>query len=94
VPSPNTLALFGRLGSIMKPYGSIELHGCRVGAAMNGRRLLAGMAWACGVRISGGMRSQRGGIDASRFEGPTTAICPSGQTLANGSRSVVGLCQD
>jgi len=93
-PSPNTLALFGRLGSIMKPYGSIELHGCRVGAAVNGRRLLTGMASACGVPISGGVRSQRGGHEASRFEGPTTTICPSGQTLANWSRSVVGLCQD
>ena len=30
-PTAATLELFARLGSIMKPYGSIELHGCRPG---------------------------------------------------------------
>jgi peptidoglycan hydrolase-like protein with peptidoglycan-binding domain len=92
-PTAATLELFARLGSIMKPYGSIELHGCRVAARANGRRLLNGMASACGVPVSAGMRSQFGGTAAARFEGPTLTGCPGGQRLADWARGVVGTCR-
>lgn len=90
-PSPKTLAIFGRLGTIMKPYGSIELHGCRVGAGASGRRLLSGMASVCRVPVSAGLRRQYGSSWAARFEGPTVTVCPGGMSLADWSRSVVGV---
>jgi hypothetical protein len=81
------------LGSILKPYGSIELHGCNVASRMNGRLLLAGLSDACAVPVTAALRSQRGGAAAARFEGPTATHFPGEKTLAVWARSVFSQCQ-
>ena len=75
--------------SVFAPFGSIEMHGCRVGKGAEGRKLLSGMADAMGVPVSGGIQTQYGGDSTTfRFEGPTTTICPNGESLKNWSLRV------
>lgn len=90
--NPQWIEPYALLGSIMKPYGSIELHGCRVGARANGERLLRGMADACGVPVSAALGSQYGGRQASRFEGTVATHCPRGESLSSWSRRRAAVC--
>jgi hypothetical protein len=84
------------LGSIMKPYGSIELHGCNIasrGRGRDGRDLLAGMAQFCRVPVTAGVHSQLGGKQASRFEGPVITRFPAEQDLVTWAHRVLNACQ-
>ncbi|MEM1412998.1 MAG: hypothetical protein AAGH19_11640 [Pseudomonadota bacterium] len=76
-----------QLRPIFAPFGSVELHGCRVGQGRAGRELLTRMAAALGVPVTGGVRRQMGGGTSNfRFEGPTTTVCPNGLSLVSWAR--------
>jgi hypothetical protein len=69
---------------LFAPFGSIEMHGCRIGKGAAGHKLLSGMADAIGVPVTGGIQTQYGGSDSTfRFEGPTNTVCPNGESLRN-----------
>jgi hypothetical protein len=89
----NAVAYYRLLGQIMKPYGSIEMHGCSVALGAKGRRLLAGLAETCGVPVTAGLGFQRGGTEANRFEGPTSTSLPFGLTLQTWASRVFAECQ-
>jgi Putative peptidoglycan binding domain/Domain of unknown function (DUF4347) len=91
--NPEARAQYQLLGSLMKPYGSIELHGCNVAARMNGKQLLEGLAETCRVPVTAALRTQMGGAAASRFEGATATRFPGNTTLAAWARSVFSQCQ-
>ncbi|HEX6243953.1 MAG TPA: peptidoglycan-binding domain-containing protein [Polyangiales bacterium] len=91
--NPEARAAYQRLGSIMKPYGSIELHGCNVATRANGQRLLAGLVETCGVPVTAALRSQLGGAAAARFEGATASHFPGRSTLPLWARSVFTECE-
>lgn len=78
------------LRPIFAPFGSVEMHGCRVAQGLPGRTLLSNMANSLGVPVSAGTTTQWGGGGRStfRFEGPTLTMCPNGQSLQNWSRQV------
>jgi peptidoglycan hydrolase-like protein with peptidoglycan-binding domain len=77
------------LRPIFAPFGSVEMHGCRVGQGRAGRALLSGMADALGVPVTGGINQQLGGGRTTyRFEGLTQTICPNGMSLRNWSLKV------
>ncbi len=60
-------------------FGSAELHGCRVGAGRDGRRLVMALARAWGVPVTAGLRAQYGGGSSTfQFEGPTFTAFPNG----------------
>jgi len=84
--------LYAGLGRIMRPDGSVELHGCNVGAGSRGDALLAGLSDACGVPVSAGYRSQSGGRRANRFEGPVRTICPGRVSLGTWAASTLARC--
>lgn len=70
------------LRPIFSPFGSVEFHGCRVGAGARGRDLLYKMANSLGVPITAGTRRQFGGGNSTfRFEGRTLTVCPRGASL-------------
>ena len=78
-----------RLSPIFSPLGSAELHGCRVGAGRDGRRLVTALAWAWRVPVTAGVRSQYGGGHTTfRFEGPTFTAFPNGGGLQGWARSL------
>lgn len=91
--SPGIRAQFALLGSILKPYGSIELHGCRVALRMRGRRLLEGMARACRVPVTAAYHYQYGARDAARFEGPVLTCFPSVTDLKTWASQRFSQCQ-
>jgi hypothetical protein len=91
--NPQARAQYQLLGRIMKPYGSIELHGCNVATRLNGSRLLSGLAEACRVPVTAALSSQLGGAGAARFEGATATHYPGGTTLPLWARSVFSQCQ-
>jgi hypothetical protein len=91
--NPKAVADFTRLGTIMKPYGSIELHGCKVAQRVNGNRLLESFARVCRVPVSAAMISQRGGQAAARFEGRVLTRFPAERDLRAWSRRVFTECQ-
>jgi hypothetical protein len=76
----------------MKPYGSIELHGCDVALGRAGHRLLSGMAKTCAVPVTAGLGSQRGGKKADRFEGPVHTELPFGLSLKAWSSRIFAKC--
>jgi hypothetical protein len=77
------------LRPIFASFGSVEMHGCKVGQGRDGRALLSGMADALGVPVTAGINSQYGGgITTYRFEGQTRTICPKGESLVSWSRRV------
>ena len=70
-------------------FGSVELHGCRVGAGAVGQRLLRGLSGAWGVPVSAGVQSQLfGGSSTFRFEGPTVTACPHGASLRSWAQAL------
>ena len=87
--SPRFYAALRELRPIFAPFGSVEMHGCRVGQGPQGRALLSGMADALGVPVTAGVYSQYGGGPSTFcFEGPTVTMCPNGAPLQNWSRKV------
>jgi len=90
---PDAIVEYTRLGSIMKPYGSIELHGCRVGLRANGQRLLQGLAQTCRVPVSAGLHSQMGGRAASRFERSVRTCFPRAQHIRAWAGEVFNACE-
>lgn len=91
--NPEACAMYQLLGSLMKPYGSIELHGCNVAARVAGNRLVTGLADTCRVPVTAALHKQMGGAAASRFEGSTLTRFPGNATLASWARSVFSQCQ-
>ena len=79
--------LLRQLRPIFAPFGSVELHGCRVGQGRRGRLLLSRMANALGVPVTGALNYQQGGGTATyQFEGATCTMCPNGQSLPQWAR--------
>ncbi|SEP70663.1 protein of unknown function [Azotobacter beijerinckii] len=77
------------LAGIFAPFGSAELHGCRVGAGRDGQRLVSALASAWGVPVTAGVRRQLGGgLTTFRFEGPTFTGFPRGGDLKGWARSL------
>lgn len=89
-----------QLAPLFASYGSVELHGCRVGAGSNGRQLVTRLAQAWGVPVTAGLRTQYGGGNSTfHFEGPTFTAFPRGGTLPDWARSIPvpevgGVCVD
>ena len=67
----------------MKPYGSIEMHGCRVAVGLRGQKLLSGIADTCKVPVSAALGYQTGAETANRFEGRTVTYFPFGLILVH-----------
>jgi Putative peptidoglycan binding domain len=86
-------AWFSKIGSVMKPYGSIELHGCRIAYGAHGAALLTGLADACGVPVSAGVILQDMGRPSDRFQGPTVTHCPKGVPLRAWASKTFTSCQ-
>ncbi|MEM7023105.1 MAG: peptidoglycan-binding protein [Pseudomonadota bacterium] len=77
------------LRPIFAPFGSVELHGCRVGSGKDGRRLITALARAWRVPVTAGVRTQYGGgASTFRFEGRTVTAFPSGNGLKQWARSI------
>lgn len=78
-----------RLAPIFSPLGSAELHGCRVGAGRDGKRLLSALADAWGIPVTAGIKTQYGGGSSTfRFEGPTATRCPGNVSLRKWAKSI------
>lgn len=90
---PQAVATYQLLGSIMKPYGSIELHGCNVARRLNGQRLLSGLAQTCRVPVTAALSKQLGGAAAARYEGAVVTRIPGNESLAAWSRRVFAQCE-
>ena len=71
------------LASRFAPYGSVQLHGCKVGRGRAGAQLLSILARAFGVPVSAGTSSQRVTSDEELFrhEGHVRTVYPGGGTL-------------
>jgi hypothetical protein len=81
------------LRPIFASFGSIELHGCRVGRGSAGRILLTRMANATGAPVTAGKSAQYGGDQSTfQFEGSTRTIAPGGQRLKQWARSACQAC--
>ena len=77
------------LAWVFSSIGSAELHGCRVGAGPDGRRLVTALAQAWGVPVTAGIRTQfGGGLTTFRFEGPTFTGFPRSGNLKAWARSL------
>jgi RNA polymerase sigma factor (TIGR02999 family) len=78
-----------RLRGHFAPYGSVELHGCRLGLGSAGRRLLRSVSDTLGVPASAGRGSQSFGQTTSlRFEGSVQTMFPKGGNLHDELRSL------
>ena len=86
---PPFFAFASRLKHIFAPFGSAEMHGCRVALGQQGHSLLSGLAGAWGVPVTASTVTQYGGSgdDTYRFEGPIVTICPDGMSLQDWARS-------
>lgn len=73
---------WGQLAQAFAPYGSCELHGCRVGQGARGADLLRELANLWRVPVSAGVETQHTGRGATgRFEGPVRTAYPGGGSL-------------
>ena len=71
-----------RLTPYFGRYGSVELHGCRVGRGRGGQRMLQQLADIWRVPVTAALNTQyAGGVSTFRYEGPVTTAFPGGQTL-------------
>lgn len=74
--------VLARLRGAFAPYGSVELHGCRVGLGNEGRRLLTSLADTLRVPASAALGRQSFGLNtALRFEGSVRTAFPNGGDL-------------
>jgi hypothetical protein len=73
-----------RLQEIFSPYGSIELHGCNVGAGSEGRRFVTTLARALGIPVSAaaGFGARGWQVSTFRFDGPVFTAFPLGTNLS------------
>lgn len=73
---------WGQLAQAFAPYGSCELHGCRVGQGARGNDLLRELANLWRVPVSAGVETQHTGRGSTgRFEGPVRTAYPGGGSL-------------
>lgn len=88
-------AIAGQLGMLRPyfgPYGSVELHGCKVARGLTGRQMIQRLANVWNVPVSGGVNTQySGGISTFRFEGPVFTAFPGGMTLKQWSMALPNL---
>ncbi|MBM3762572.1 MAG: DUF4347 domain-containing protein [Acidobacteria bacterium] len=78
--------------SSFRPYGSVELHGCRVADGDMGRLLLRDLAEEWGVPVTAGIRQQHvGNGQTFRFEGPTVTAYPGRGNLRQWATRVAQL---
>jgi peptidoglycan hydrolase-like protein with peptidoglycan-binding domain len=81
-----------RMAASFQPYGSAELHGCRVADGEPGRVLLKYLAEAWGVPVTAGIQKQHVGAGKTfRFEGPTLTAYPGHVTLRQWADRVASL---
>jgi hypothetical protein len=80
---------WGQLARSFAPYGSCELHGCRVAQGPSGLALLRELADLWRVPVSAGVQTQLVGRGrTARFEGPVRTAYPGGGTLRSWSNQV------
>jgi hypothetical protein len=71
-----------RLRGHFAPYGSVELHGCRVGLGNEGRLLLTSLSSTVRVPASAGLARQSFGLTTTlRYEGTVRTVYPGGLDL-------------
>ena len=74
-----------KMSPIFCEFGSVELHGCRVGAGSRGRRMVTTLTQGFEVPVTAGTQTQwsegPGGTSTFRFEGPVFTACPCGINL-------------
>lgn len=84
---PHVQQTLARLRPLFVKCGSVELHGCRVGAGRVGGNFLATLARILGVPVSAGVESQQfGATTGQRFEGPVRTAFPRGTQLREWAR--------
>lgn len=88
--SPGYRREVARLRPLFGPFGSIELHGCRVGRGGIGLRSLEVIAEETRVPVSAAYTPQMGGAASNRFEGPVRTVFPGPMTLPSWARRQVG----
>lgn len=89
---PSAVSDYARLGRIMKPYGSIELHGCRVGFGARGRSLLSSLARVSRVPVSAALTLQHA-TESDRFVGPTITFFPDELTRTSWAERTFSQCE-
>ncbi|MGB3589256.1 MAG: peptidoglycan-binding protein [Tunicatimonas sp.] len=78
-----------RLTPMFCPFGSVEFHGCRVGAGASGKRFVQEFSRYLKVPVTAGKQTQYGGGRSTfRFEGATRSAFPGGKTLKEWSTSL------
>jgi len=78
-----------RLAPMFCPFGSVEFHGCRVGAGASGKRFVQEFSRYLKVPVTAGKQTQYGGGRSTfRFEGATRSAFPGGKTLKEWSTSL------
>jgi peptidoglycan hydrolase-like protein with peptidoglycan-binding domain len=78
-----------RMAVAFQPYGSAELHGCRVADGDPGRLLLKDLAEAWGVPVTAGIQKQHVGSGQTfRFEGRTLTAYPGRVSLLQWAQRV------
>jgi hypothetical protein len=78
--NPDVVASLSVLRPYFHPLGSVEFHGCQVGAGADGQRMLRRVADLLGVPAVGAMHRQTTG-DAVRYFGPVDIQVPGGGTI-------------
>ncbi len=79
-----------RLRPLFGRFGSIELHGCRVGQGDIGLRSLRIIAEETRVPVTAAYQPQMGGAFSNRFEGPVRTVFPGPTTLQAWAQRQVG----
>lgn len=81
-----------RCAPAFRPYGSVELHGCKVADGDAGRLLLRDLADEWQVPVTAGIRQQHVGSGQTfRFEGPTRTEYPGRVSLRQWAERVASL---
>lgn len=81
--------ILGRLRTVFARFGSVELHGCSVGAGALGHSLLRRLSSLLGVPVSAALRMQSLKPNFPfRFQGPVVTATPFGGDLKGWSKIV------
>jgi len=81
-----------KVATVFRPYGSAELHGCRVADGSTGRLLLKDLAEEWGVPVTAAIDRQHVGRGKTmRFEGRTMTAFPGRITLRQWAEKVAAL---